>query len=81
MPPNPALTAVELTIPSGEFFDAMSDIGAWLAGRRVTSPYSTCGGTAPATTICASPFRMPAKRLASPPGSAAASPPEATVAR
>jgi hypothetical protein len=20
----------------------MSDIGAWLAGRRVTSPYSTC---------------------------------------
>jgi hypothetical protein len=42
MLPNPALAAVELTIPSGEFFDAMSDIGAWLAGRRVTSPYSTC---------------------------------------
>ena len=39
---NTALPAVELLIPSGEFFDAMSDIGDWLAGRRVTSPYSTC---------------------------------------
>ena len=42
MLPNPALTAVELVIPSDEFFDAMSDIGAWLAGRHVTTPYSTC---------------------------------------
>jgi hypothetical protein len=42
MLPNSALTAVELLIPSGEFFDAMSDIGDWLAGQRVTSPYSTC---------------------------------------
>ena len=42
MLPNPALTAVELLIPSDKFFDAMSDIGDWLAGRRVTAPYSTC---------------------------------------
>ena len=42
MLPNPALTAVELAIPSDEFFDAMSDIGAWLERRHVTSPYSTC---------------------------------------
>lgn len=42
MPPNPALTAVELLIPSDQFFDAMGDIGDWLANRRVTAPYSTC---------------------------------------
>jgi hypothetical protein len=42
MLPNSALTAVELVIPSDKYFDAMSDIGDWLAGRRVTSPYSTC---------------------------------------
>jgi hypothetical protein len=42
MLPNTALTAVELVIPSDKFFDAMSEIGDWLAGRRVTTPYSTC---------------------------------------
>ena len=42
MPPNTPLTAVELVIPSDRFFDAMSDIGEWLAGRHLTSPYSTC---------------------------------------
>ena len=42
MLPNSALIAVELVIPSDKYFDAMSDIGDWMAGRRVASPYSTC---------------------------------------
>ena len=42
MLPNAALTAVELLIPSNEYFDAMADIGDWLASRRVATPYSTC---------------------------------------
>jgi hypothetical protein len=42
MPTNTALPSVELVIPSEKFFDAMSDIGKWLAGEHITSPCSTC---------------------------------------
>ena len=36
-----ALPSVKLVIPSERFFRSMNDIGEWLTGHHVTSPYST----------------------------------------
>jgi hypothetical protein len=41
MPPKAVLPSVELIIPSDRFFSVMNDIGKWLTGHQVTSPYST----------------------------------------
>ena len=41
MPPHSTLPSVELVIPSDKFFEAMRDIGQWLTGHRIASPYCT----------------------------------------